>query len=152
MVRPSGEDGRKMSETEARRVFGRTLTALRRARGLYQKELAARARLHVSTISKYERGAITPRAEALRRLSEILETSIDALAGSTTANDRSVAVAARFARMAALIGELPDIYRAGIRPAFEDLETEARNALRLPLRGTAQGAREHQEPGRQKRP
>jgi transcriptional regulator with XRE-family HTH domain len=126
-----------MSEKEARRQFGRALAALREARGLYQKELAGKAKLHVSTVSKYERGAITPRLEALRRLSEVLETSVDALIGTSAAQARAAAVAERLGRVAELIGELPDIYRAGIRPAFDEAEVEIRKVIELPKRGLA---------------
>lgn len=60
-------------------AIGDRLSRLRRAKGWNQKELGRRTGLRGSQISKLERGSVTPRADVLPRLSEVLGVSADYL-------------------------------------------------------------------------
>ena len=59
--------------------LGDRLSRLRRSKGWNQRELARRAGLKGSQISKLERGSVTPRVDILPRLSEVLGVSADYL-------------------------------------------------------------------------
>jgi transcriptional regulator with XRE-family HTH domain len=60
--------------------FGARLSALREARGLSQKQLAAKLRISVSTLSRHERGEASPRFDELLALREVLRVNLDFLA------------------------------------------------------------------------
>lgn len=63
-------------------MFGQRLRALRRARGLALTELARRAGVSASYLSRVERGARgTPGFAVLRRLAAALHVSLDDLVG-----------------------------------------------------------------------
>lgn len=66
-------------EDSAAEGLGDRLSRLRRAKGWNQSELARRMGLKGSQISKLERGSVTPRADILPRLSEVLGVSADYL-------------------------------------------------------------------------
>ena len=51
----------------------------RRQKGYSQKALAEQVGVHVTNISRYERGENRPTAEVLSRLAEVLEVSVDFL-------------------------------------------------------------------------
>ncbi|MES1242584.1 MAG: helix-turn-helix transcriptional regulator [Acidobacteriota bacterium] len=59
--------------------LGERLSRLRRAKGWNQREMGRRMGLKGSQISKLERGSVTPRADILPRLSEVLGVSADYL-------------------------------------------------------------------------
>lgn len=56
----------------AREPFPRTLQRLREARGWTQKQLAGKAGCTVSTVSRYERGLVSPRLDAVHDLARAL--------------------------------------------------------------------------------
>lgn len=58
------------------------LKNLRRAKGLSQESIAQRMYVTRQTVSKWENGLSVPDADALIRLSEILETPVSQLLGS----------------------------------------------------------------------
>ncbi len=60
--------------------FGARLSTLRDARGLSQKQLAAKLRISVSTLSRHERGEASPRFDELLALREVLRVNLDFLA------------------------------------------------------------------------
>ena len=56
-------------------TIAKRITKARRALGLNQKELAIKAQITESTLSRFERGTREPRTDALSRLSKVLEVS-----------------------------------------------------------------------------
>ena len=61
--------------------FGLRLKSLREAKGLSQKEVAARLNVGRSTVSGYERNTITPSLEQLVRLVVLYNSSLDYMMG-----------------------------------------------------------------------
>ena len=59
--------------------FGERLKALREQNGLSQQQLADRAGIHLSQLSRIEREASSPSAETLIALARTLHTTADAL-------------------------------------------------------------------------
>jgi transcriptional regulator with XRE-family HTH domain len=64
-------------------TFGQRLQELRLARGLTQRELAARAGIQEATLSRYENDLHVYQWESLVLLSDALDTSSDYLLGQT---------------------------------------------------------------------
>ena len=62
---------------------GERIRALRKERNLNQEELAELSSLNRVTIAKYESGRIEPGAQALARIADALDVSVDALLGRT---------------------------------------------------------------------
>ena len=60
-------------------LFGRNLRRIRLARGLSQEDLMARADVHRTQISNYERGEVEPQLEILARLAKGLDVDLDRL-------------------------------------------------------------------------
>ena len=60
---------------------GETIREYRKRMGLNQEELAELASLNRITIAKYEAGKVEPGAQALARIADALEVSVDALLG-----------------------------------------------------------------------
>ena len=56
-------------------TIAKRITKARQALGLNQKELAIKAQITESTLSRFERGTREPRADAVSRLSKALEVS-----------------------------------------------------------------------------
>jgi putative transcriptional regulator len=65
-------------------MLNENLKSLRKAKGLSQEVLAERLHVVRQTISKWEKGLSVPDADMLIRISEILDTSVSTLLGSTT--------------------------------------------------------------------
>lgn len=61
--------------------IGDNIRECRKMRGLNQDELAELARLNRVTVAKYESGKIEPGANALSRIADVLEVSVDVLLG-----------------------------------------------------------------------
>jgi transcriptional regulator with XRE-family HTH domain len=53
--------------------FGRTLSRIRKDRGLSQEELAFRADLHRTYISQLERGLKSPSLDTIERIAKVLQ-------------------------------------------------------------------------------
>jgi len=72
-----------MSAARSRKKYGsdfaQRLRALRLQKNLSQSELADKAGLHFTSVSRYETGGVFPNADALKRISEALEVSGDYL-------------------------------------------------------------------------
>jgi transcriptional regulator with XRE-family HTH domain len=62
-----------------RRQIGRNIAALREQRGWRQKELAPRLGVTRSGLSKWESGEHPPSVEALVKMAEVLEVTLDEL-------------------------------------------------------------------------
>ena len=56
-------------------TIAKRITKARQALGLNQKELAIKAQITESTLSRFEKGTREPRTDALSRLSKVLEVS-----------------------------------------------------------------------------
>ncbi len=63
--------------------FGNTLTELRKARHLSQKELGQLLSVSDKAVSRWENGSAKPRASVLPKLAKILDVSIDKLLGGS---------------------------------------------------------------------
>lgn len=72
---------RVATTSEGARAIAQRLTALRKARGLTQVELARELDVSQALVSKYENGEVLLHAELLARLSGILRVSVDELLG-----------------------------------------------------------------------
>lgn len=66
---------------ERLQVFQERLLLARRRRDLSQEELAARAEVFKTDISKYERGQSQPNLPRLKRLADALDVNTDFLLG-----------------------------------------------------------------------
>ena len=62
-------------------AFSETLSALRRARGLTQAELASRLGISKSAVSMYERGNREPELDLLESMADVFGVSVSALLG-----------------------------------------------------------------------
>lgn len=63
---------------------GERIRFLRKKMGLNQEQLAELARLNRVTIAKYESGKVEPGAQALTRIADALEVTVDELLGRDT--------------------------------------------------------------------
>ena len=63
--------------------MGEKIRELRKAAGISQDQLAELASLNRVTIAKYESGRVEPGAQALSRIADALDVSVDALLGKT---------------------------------------------------------------------
>lgn len=63
---------------------GERIKNRRKDLGMSQDELAELASLNRVTVAKYESGKVEPGAQALSRIADALETSVDILLGRTT--------------------------------------------------------------------
>ena len=63
---------------------------LRTKQGLSQEALSGKTGLSLRTIQRIEKGESTPRGDTLNRISKVLQTSTDELAGWTISDDKSV--------------------------------------------------------------
>ena len=73
--------------------IGERIKMRRKALGMNQDDLAELASLNRVTVAKYETGKFEPGAQALARIADALETSVDALLGresSDSAQDDEV--------------------------------------------------------------
>lgn len=69
---------------------GDRIRDLRTAAGLSQEQLAELASLNRVTVAKYEAGRVEPGAQALSRIADALEVSVDVLLGRAEANPEEV--------------------------------------------------------------
>jgi transcriptional regulator with XRE-family HTH domain len=61
--------------------FGSTVVELRKEQGISQTDLAAQLGIHKNVLGRYERNEVLPSIEIARRIADILDVSIDFLAG-----------------------------------------------------------------------
>ena len=66
---------------------GERIREFRKRMGYNQDELAELASLHRVTVAKYETGTVEPGAQALSRIADALEVSVDALLGRKPPED-----------------------------------------------------------------
>lgn len=100
---PASSVGREESVMHKRRVatteagalaIAQRVTALRKARGITQVELAERLDMSQALVSKYENGEVLLHAELLAQLATILDVSADELLGLRRKRARKPAAAA----------------------------------------------------------
>jgi transcriptional regulator with XRE-family HTH domain len=72
--------------------LGKAIQAVRKSRKMTQKELGELIKVEESTISRYERGLLTPSLEALRAIVISLNTSADFLLGMSDCEQRKAAI------------------------------------------------------------
>lgn len=72
-----------MGEKTERELIGKRIASARKAREMTQAELAKGAGAHFQTISKWERGVLTPSAPQLAALCKTLGVTADYLLGLT---------------------------------------------------------------------
>ena len=71
-------------------MLGERIRNFRKNRGLSQEEFAELSRLNRVTVAKYESGKVEPGAQALSRMADALEITVDVLLGrDTSANEQS---------------------------------------------------------------
>lgn len=98
-------------ETEAFAVsIGERAARLRKARGINQRDMAARLGISQPHVSHFERGRTRVHAELLAKLAEILEVSADELLGLRPSRpiDTPSPIEQRIWRHVRRIAELPD--------------------------------------------
>lgn len=84
--------------------IGERIRNRRRSLGMNQDELAELASLNRVTVAKYETGKFEPGAQALSRIADALETSVDELLGrnkpeqQTEVNDEAMTIRERLRR------------------------------------------------------
>jgi transcriptional regulator with XRE-family HTH domain len=85
---------RRVATTEAGALaIAQRVTALRKARGITQVELAERLDMSQALVSKYENGEVLLHAELLAQLATILDVSADELLGLRRKRARKPAAA-----------------------------------------------------------
>ncbi len=73
-------------------MLGNTIAALRKQQGLSQQALADRIYVVRQTISKWEKNLSVPDADALTRLADALNTTVETLLGAPSAPEDGPAV------------------------------------------------------------
>jgi len=61
--------------------FGSITVELRKKQGISQTELATKLSIHKNVLGRYERNEVLPSIEIARKISEILDVSLDYLTG-----------------------------------------------------------------------
>lgn len=64
-------------------TFGKKLRGRREAKGFSQAELARQIKSHHSIIGKYERDEVKPTIDVVKKLADVLDTTVDFLLGET---------------------------------------------------------------------
>lgn len=95
------------NEKETNVVLGQHLAAIRKERGFTQVELAEKLGVIQSVVSSYERGRVRPHPDALIKIAEVLNVSLDNLLGRTREKTSSAALDRRFLRRLHLMKTLP---------------------------------------------
>jgi len=80
-------------------TFGKKLRDTREAKGFSQAELARQISSHHSIIGKYERDEVKPTVDVIKKLADVVETTISFLMGETD-NQNIFKDPAMFKRMA----------------------------------------------------
>lgn len=68
-------------------TFGKRLRDCRKEKGLSQNEVAKLLNTNHSVIGKYERDDVNPSIDAVRRLAELLDTTVAYLVGEADTNE-----------------------------------------------------------------
>ena len=63
--------------------FGKKIAECRKAKGYYQSELARKINTHHSIVGKYERDEVKPTIDVVKKMVDVLETTVGYLLGET---------------------------------------------------------------------
>nr|WP_217133575.1 helix-turn-helix transcriptional regulator [Leucobacter chinensis] len=69
------------------RIVGNRVRSRRRARGISQQDLADMAEIHLTSLSRIERGLTTPKVDMIARLATALDTTTADLVSGITDSD-----------------------------------------------------------------
>ncbi len=86
-------------------MLGDTISALRKQQGLSQQALADRIYVVRQTISKWEKNLSVPDADALTRLADALNTTVETLLGSPPAQEDAPAAPSDIAQALSSIND-----------------------------------------------
>ena len=115
--------------------LGERLKQLRRERGWSQADLAAKLGADAGQISRYENGHMTPSAEAVAKLAEVLDVSADYLLISSSPRRALRSPENALGDHLALVAELGDEEVSVVRNVIDGLV--ARNRLRTLASGVS---------------
>lgn len=68
-------------------MFNENLKTLRKSKGFTQEELAIKVHVVRQTVSKWEKGLSVPDADALQKIAEVLDVSVNELLGADIKKD-----------------------------------------------------------------
>ena len=88
--------------------FGKTIAALRKARGLTQKELAAKIKVSQRMITYYECESTHPPVAILPDLARVLHVSVEQLLGVKPINDPAISKDKRLLRRVKFLEDLSE--------------------------------------------
>jgi transcriptional regulator with XRE-family HTH domain len=108
-------------------TFGKRLRDCRKEKGLSQNEVAKLLNTNHSVIGKYERDDVNPSIDAVKRLAELLDTTVSYLVGE--ANTNGLFKNADMLRRLKDINELPDQDREAILYNVDALLRDAKTRL-----------------------
>jgi len=108
-------------------TFGKRLRDCRKEKGLSQNEVAKLLNTNHSVIGKYERDDVNPSIDAVKRLAELLNTTVAYLAGETDTNE--LFKNSDMLRRLKDINELPEKDREAILYNLDALLRDAKTRL-----------------------
>ncbi|SNY94249.1 Helix-turn-helix [Flagellimonas pacifica] len=108
-------------------TFGKRLRDCRKERGLSQNEVAKLLNTNHSVIGKYERDDVNPSIDAVKRLAELLDTTVAYLVGEADTNE--LFKNADMLRRLKDISELPEQDREAILYNIDALLRDAKTRL-----------------------
>lgn len=119
---------RVASSTEGAKAIGQRLTAIRKAKGLTQVDVAQRLDITQTLISKYERGDLLLHGELITQLATLFDVSADDILGiarKSKAKPAAIAPAVdrALARRFALLQSLPRRDRDAVTRTIDALIT-----------------------------
>ena len=97
-----------MAKPKPSKNIAQNVRRLRQAAGLTQAQLAAAADVADATISRIERGRLTPSTELAGRISKALDTGVDDLLGAPPKEPKKSQLRPAVARLVALVRDLDD--------------------------------------------
>ena len=99
--------------------FGKKLRECREAKGLSQSEFARQINAHHSIIGRYERDEVKPTIDVVKKLAEVLDTTVGYLLGET--EDRNLLKDPAILKRLNDIEKLPEEDKKGILYAIDNL-------------------------------
>ena len=99
--------------------FGKKLRECREAKGLSQSEFARQINAHHSIIGRYERDEVKPTIDVVKKLAEVLDTTVGYLLGET--EDRNLLKDPAMLKRLNDIEKLPEEDKKGILYAIDNL-------------------------------
>lgn len=117
--------------------LGANIIRLRKQRGWKQKDLAEKLGVHVRNLVRWEHDEARPRAQALQRIAEVLEVSLEELQGEEPAPHWALAVQDKeWQELLAQFGYLDPQQRDTLKSVFVDMLTRRRMEAALRTGGS----------------